>query len=93
VVRGSATKRLLIRGVGSSLAAHGVSRALDWGAGIDAAQLPAAAATAGTFPLTNSKDAALIVSLPAGIYTMQLSGKASAQGIGMLEVYELPAAP
>lgn len=111
VVRGPGMKRLLIRGIGPSLAGHGVGGVLpdpvlsiyqgqavissndDWGSSTNAAQLPAAATAAGTFPLTDGKDAALIVTLPAGVYTVQLSGKTGAQGVGMLEVYELPANP
>lgn len=47
--------------------------------------------TGGAFPLdANSRDAALILSLPPGGYTAQLSGVNGTTGIGLIEVYELP---
>jgi peroxiredoxin len=45
----------------------------------------------GAFGLTaNSKDAALIVTLPPGAYTAQVSGIANTTGIAIVEVYDLP---
>lgn len=44
-----------------------------------------------TFPLTpGSKDAALLVALPAGSYTIQVTGAAGTTGNALIEVYELP---
>jgi polygalacturonase len=56
---------------------------------------PAVAAAAGQvnlFPLTNaqSKDAALLVTLPPGIYTANLSGVNNTSGVALLEIYTLP---
>jgi hypothetical protein len=46
--------------------------------------------TVGAFPLTvGSKDAALMIALPPGGYTVQLSGVASGTGEGLIEVYEV----
>jgi hypothetical protein len=108
VVRGSSSKRLLIRGVGPSLASLGVGGVLpdpvltiyqgstaigsndDWVNSSNAAQLPAAASAAGTFQFTSTKDSAFVITLDPGVYTVQLSGKAGTQGVGLLEIYELP---
>jgi len=44
----------------------------------------------GAFPFaTASYDAALLVSLPAGVYSVQMSGVNGCMGIGMVEVYEI----
>jgi hypothetical protein len=49
-----------------------------------------AAASVGAFQLdAGSKDAAMIVTLTPGVYTVQLTGVAGS-GTGMIEVYELP---
>jgi hypothetical protein len=56
-----------------------------------AAALTAAAAQIGAFPLiAGSKDAAVMVSLPAGSYTAQVSGNGGSTGVGLVEVYEIP---
>jgi hypothetical protein len=45
----------------------------------------------GAFPLpADSKDAALLVTLQPGNYTVQVSGVDGATGLGLLEVYEVP---
>jgi sugar lactone lactonase YvrE len=119
MVSGTASKPLLIRGVGPSLAAYGLTGLLadpvlnvydssgnlvatnnDWGTpvGVNSTQTPATAATltstaaqVGAFPLiAGSKDAALIVTLPPGAYTAQVSGNGGTTGNGMAEVYEIP---
>lgn len=62
----------------------------DWAAGDDAAIIAAAAASGGAFPLANgSKDAAMILMLPPGVYTVQLSGVNGGTGIGIVEVYDV----
>jgi hypothetical protein len=56
-----------------------------------AATLTSTAAQVGAFPLiAGSKDAALIVTLPPGAYTAQVSGNGGTTGNGMAEVYEIP---
>ena len=65
----------------------------DWGASgaTVAANISAAAASVGAFALpSDSKDAALLITLPAGPYTVQVTGKAGAQGVILLEIYEVP---
>jgi hypothetical protein len=45
----------------------------------------------GAFALDdNSKDAALIVTLDPGVYTVQVSGVNNSTGVGLVEVYDMP---
>ena len=105
-VAGSGSRRVLIRGVGPGLAEFGVEGTLanprlevfsaegtriaendDWD--------PALAATfrsVAAFALPDrSRDAALVVELPAGRgYTAQVSGMGGTTGEALVEVYELP---
>ncbi|HVU33353.1 MAG TPA: hypothetical protein VHE61_07955, partial [Opitutaceae bacterium] len=111
VVNGNMPKRLLVRGIGPSLASgFGVTDALpdarlelhttidgrdtivasndDWTDEPGAAE---AAASAGAFALpANSKDATLVVTVPAGAYTAIVSGAYGLTGNGLVEIYELP---
>lgn len=62
----------------------------DWATGDDAAIIASAATAAGAFPFANgSRDAAMIVMLPPGAYTVQLSGVGNATGVGIVEVYDV----
>jgi len=56
------------------------------------AELTTAFASVGAFTLsaTNSLDAALLVTLPPGSYTAQVSGVNNTTGIALVEVYEVP---
>ena len=59
----------------------------DW----SGADVAAAAAKVGAFALTaGSRDAALLVTLPAGSYTVHLSGAAGSIGTALIEVYLVP---
>jgi hypothetical protein len=61
---------------------------------VGAAEVTTAATTAGAFTFASgSKDAAIVVTLPAGTYTAQASGVGGTTGEALLEVYELPDAP
>jgi uncharacterized lipoprotein YddW (UPF0748 family) len=105
VVAGGGEKRVLARAVGPGLGGFGVVGAAadprltlyagereigandNWGGG---AELTAASAQAGAFGLApNSRDAALVASLPAGNYTVRVETGA-ATGTVLVEVYELP---
>ena len=57
-----------------------------------AAPVRAAFASTGAFDLPDatSRDAALVVTVPAGAYTAQVSGVGSTTGEALIEVYELP---
>ncbi|MBI5767594.1 MAG: MBL fold metallo-hydrolase [Verrucomicrobia bacterium] len=113
VVSGNVPKRLLIRGIGPSLAAFGVTGALadprvelflseggkstlfasnDSWAETGAASVRAAFSAVAAFNLPDaaSKDAALVVTVPAGTYTAQVSGAGAATGEALVEIYELP---
>jgi hypothetical protein len=61
----------------------------NWGGG---AALASSFASAGAFALSDaaSKDAALLVTLPSGNYTVQVSGVDGAAGLAIVEVYEVP---
>ncbi|MBS0663476.1 MAG: PQQ-binding-like beta-propeller repeat protein, partial [Verrucomicrobia bacterium] len=60
-----------------------------WGG---AAELSAAFTATGAFALTdpNSKDTALLVSLPPGVYSAQVKGASGDTGVALIEVYEVP---
>lgn len=63
----------------------------DWSAGTTAAATASAATQIGAFALpAGSKDAAFVVTLPAGAYTVQISGANATTGIALVEIYELP---
>ncbi len=47
--------------------------------------------TLGAFALgAGSQDGALVLTLPPGAYTAQVSGVGNATGVGLVEVYEVP---
>ncbi|MBL9199982.1 MAG: DNRLRE domain-containing protein [Opitutaceae bacterium] len=106
VVSGNGSRNLLVRAVGPTLAAFGVTGLLadpridvfraGTGASIAgndnwAGTLAPAFATVGAFALAEgSRDAALITGLTAGSYTVQVSGVAGGTGEALVEIYELP---
>ncbi len=72
----------------------------DWGTPVgasafNAATIATAAVQAGAFAFpAGSRDAAMIVDLPAGSYTIQTSGVGNTTGVALVEVYDLtPANP
>jgi hypothetical protein len=105
VVSGTGSRNLIIRGLGPALAQLGIPNALtdpslalragnnliqfndDWG-GDPTVAAEFAAAGLGSLP-AGSKDAALLVTLPAGVYTVQLSPARGQVGIGSIEIYEV----
>ena len=63
----------------------------DWQDEGDSAQTEAAAALAGAFPLVaGSADASVLVTLPAGNYTVSVVRKGTQVGNALIEVYEIP---
>jgi hypothetical protein len=63
-----------------------------WNTDARAAQIAATAAAVGAFALPNgSADSSLLLDLPPGGYTAQVSGAGGTTGNGMVEVYEIPA--
>ena len=105
IITGSISRTVLIRGIGPTLARYGVSGVLanpqlqvfqgntllaqndDWGG---AATLAAVATQVKAFALdANSKDAALLLTLPPGNYTAQVSGVSNTTGVALVEIYEV----
>lgn len=103
-VSGTGEKRLLFRAVGPKLADFGVGGFLvdpkleiyngntkiaendNW-----AASLAPTFDAVGAFSLAaNSRDAALLTTLPPGSYTVQVSGVADGTGEALIEIYEVP---
>ncbi len=61
-----------------------------WGTNPSPSQIGSVAAQVGAFPLVSgSADCALIVSLPPGSYTVQVSGVGNTTGVALAEVYEV----
>ncbi len=109
VISGPAYKRMLIRAVGPTLSAFGLTDALAdpvvtiysgskvvatndrWENSELVAAMTAASKNAGAFALASgSEDAALFITLPPGAYTVEVKGKNGAEGIALLEIYEVP---
>ena len=105
-ISGSTPKRVLIRGVGPTLGALGVTGVLAdprlevinqaTGATTAAndnwtADLTSVFSSVGAFALNpGSADAAVVATLPPGSYTAKVSGANRGTGVALVEVYELP---
>lgn len=110
VLRGLSARTVLVRAVGPSLGALGVTGTMtdptlelfdndnggkkigendNWGGD---AQIVAVANAVGAFALSgaDTKDAVLLVTLPAGAYSARLSGVGGGGGTAIVEVYEVP---
>jgi hypothetical protein len=105
-ITGTAPMKVLLRGVGPTLASFAVTGVLadpqiavftspgnvqiasndNWSDNANAAQISANSG----FPLpAGSKDAALLLTLNPGTYTVQVSGVGNATGVALVEVYEV----
>lgn len=63
----------------------------NWETGNDTMLLTQAATGVGAFALpAGSRDAAILINLPPGVYTAQLTGAGTTTGVGLIEVYEVP---
>ncbi|HEY0945730.1 MAG TPA: MBG domain-containing protein, partial [Opitutaceae bacterium] len=106
IVTGNTPKKLLIRAVGPTLGGFGVTGGLadprlrvyagpaviaqndNWSGN---AQVVAATAATGAFALpADSKDAAIVITLAPGAYTVLVDGVNGATGVTLVETYELP---
>lgn len=106
VIGGTGNCTVLLRAVGPALASYGVTGTLadpqlalynssalirandDWAG---SPTLASTFTTVGAFALDPaSKDAALLVTLPPGSYTVQVSGTAATTGVALVEIYEVP---
>src|SRR5690606_22195246 len=64
----------------------------DWGTAPDVDGLRAAMDSAGAFPLLEqSKDAAVLIAAPAGVHTAIMRGAGDTVGVGLIDLYALPA--
>lgn len=61
----------------------------NWSNSADSTAIRDASAQVGAFPLVNN-DSAVLVTLPPGNYTAQVTGANNATGVALIEVYELP---
>ncbi|RKX33118.1 MAG: hypothetical protein DRP71_10945, partial [Verrucomicrobia bacterium] len=62
----------------------------DWGDATNATELAAAAAAVGAFPLDiGSQDAAVLITLDPGAYTVKVSGVDNTTGVALVEIYEV----
>lgn len=102
IVSGSSPKRILLRGIGASLAQAGVNDALVDPVlelhGPDDALISsndnwqdsdAAAISATGIPPADGRESALIATVAPGNYTAIMSGKDGATGVGLVEAYDL----
>jgi sugar lactone lactonase YvrE len=63
---------------------------MGWGSAATSPQIAAAATAVGAFALADgSADCALILTVPAGTYTVQVSGANGSTGVALAEVYEM----
>jgi hypothetical protein len=63
----------------------------NWGSATNAALVTSTAVSVGAFALAaDSKDAVLLMTLPPGSYTAQISGVNSTTGMALVEIYEVP---
>jgi Immunoglobulin I-set domain len=62
----------------------------DWVLNESSTAITDAARATGAFTLPVDLDAAVVVTLPAGAYTVQVSGVGGATGVALVEVYEVP---
>ncbi|MCC5024951.1 MAG: hypothetical protein J6386_20130 [Candidatus Synoicihabitans palmerolidicus] len=63
----------------------------DWGKATNAAEIAAAAISTGAFTLAEeSKDAAILIELPAGVYSVVTEGVEQTVGTALVELYRVP---
>lgn len=66
----------------------------NWSSASNAADVATVSSSVGAFSLTaGSKDAALLIELPAGAYTAQVTGVGGGTGLALVEVYDADALP
>jgi hypothetical protein len=69
---------------------EGIAQNDNWSDSPDAAQVAQAAVALAAFPLAKgSKDAALLLELAPGAYTVQVAGAGGSTGVALVEVYEM----
>ena len=103
IITGNAPKRVIIRGLGPSLASSGLTDLIDdptlqlFGTSGQIAfndnwrDLQEAEIAATTIPPEDDREPAIIATLNPDSYTAVVSGKDGATGVGLLEIYDLNA--
>ena len=105
VIKGNTSEQILVRAIGPELnTMFGITGVLadpqldlysgttlvqhndDWGGGTAFVN---AFNEVGAFPLTSQKDAAMVVTLLPGAYTVVVSGVGNTSGIGLVELYDM----
>lgn len=80
----------ILRNIGGGLT-EDVAENDNWGDAANLSEIPGVTQVVGAFPLSpGSGDAVILVTLPPGVYSAQLSGVAGATGNGLVEVYRAP---
>lgn len=75
----------LFNEAGASLASND-----DWGSSANASEIETTSDSVGAFPFeTDSKDAALLLTLEPGLYTVHLTGPNDSVGVSLIELYEV----
>jgi hypothetical protein len=116
VVSGTASKQLLIRAVGPTLASFGIGSPVpdpamilkrlnpatnayvdfatndNWRDNSNAAAITSTASGVGAFALASNNEAALLVSVPPGQYTVPAGDRNGTSGIAIVEIYDADAA-
>ncbi len=105
-ISGESPRQVLVRGIGPTLISQGVNDALadpqlsiydargilvasndNW----SDQNIAALSARIGAFPLPeNSRDSALLLTLPPGAYTAQVRGANNSTGVALVELYDVP---
>jgi len=68
-----------------------VAAATSWSAALNAAQISSSAKTVNAFPFPDgSADAAMLLQLDPGAYSLQVAGADGGTGVALVEVYEAP---
>ena len=102
IVMGNASKQVVVRGLGPSLASAGVQGALSdpllelydssgnlFASNNDWQESQAQALRDANLAPSNNLESAILATLAPGAYTVVLRGNASATGIGLIEIYDL----
>ena len=101
ILQGGEPAKVLVRGIGPSLAGAGVTGVLadpvlelhDANGAVitnnDWRETQEADIIATTIPPTNDKEAAIVVTLAPGQYTAVLRGNNDGTGVGLVEIYNL----
>ena len=105
VIQGDSPRTVVITGTGPSLAAYGIANPLanptitlvrssdqsvvasndDWGSAPNAAEIQSRG-----FAPSDSRESAMLVTLPPGAYTVIVSGVGGGTGVGIVAVYAVP---